>query len=158
MSLWRLLTLLLLCYFFGELVVGEQVGGRVQRGLLLLRGASGEVCFSGRFVRFGLLLWVGFSSFSAIGGRWIVPAVSFGSGVPVATTADFVPVVSSLVDGGGRRGWGMLFVSAVGLASSGGLVSFYFRVSGSVAGCGGSFPSPVSMMADLLGVFLFLRW
>jgi len=122
---------------------------------LLLRGDSGEVCFSGRFVSFGLLLWVGLSSFSAIGGRWIVPAVSFGSGVPVATTADFVPVVSSLVDGGGRRGWGMLFVSAVGLASSGGLVSFYFRVSGSVAGCGGSFPSPVSMMADLLGVLFF---
>jgi len=110
---------------------------------LLLRGDSGEVCFSGHFVSFGLLLWVGLSSFSAIGGRWIVPAVSFGSGVPVATTVDFVPVVSSLVDGGGRRGWGMLFVSAVGLASSGGLVSFYFRVSGSVAGCGASFRSPV---------------
>jgi len=124
---------------------------------LLLRGDSGEVCFSGRFVSFGLLLWVGLSSFSAIGGRWIVPAVSFGSGVPVATTADFVPVVSSLVDGGGRRGWGMLFVSVVGLASSG-LVSFYFRVSGSVAGCGASFRSPVSVMMDLLGVFLFLRW
>ena len=50
----------------------------------------------------------------------------------------------------------MLFVSVVGLASSGGLVSFYFRVSGSVAGCGASFRSPVSVMADLLGVFLFL--
>ncbi|KAG2629246.1 hypothetical protein PVAP13_3KG437101 [Panicum virgatum] len=126
--------------------------------LLLLRGDTGEVCFSGRFVSFGLLLWVGLSSFSAIGGRWIVPAVSFDSGLPVATTVDFVPVVSLLVDGGGRRGWGMLFVSAVGLASSGGLVSFYFRVGGSVAGCGASFRSPVSVMADLLGVFLFLRW
>ena len=52
----------------------------------------------------------------------------------------------------------MLFVSVVGLASSGGLVSFYFRVGGSVAGCGASFRSPVSVMADLLGVFLFLRW
>jgi len=51
----------------------------------------------------------------------------------------------------------MLFVSVVGLASSG-LVSFYFRVSGSVAGCGASFWSPVSVMMDLLGVFLFLRW
>ncbi|KAG2592763.1 hypothetical protein PVAP13_5NG577780 [Panicum virgatum] len=86
------------------------------------------------------------------------PCLSFGSGVPVATTTDFVPVVSSLVDGGGRRGWGMLFVSVVGLASSGGLVSFYFRVSGSVAGCGASFRSPVSVMADMLGVFFFLRW
>ena len=126
--------------------------------LLLLQGDSGEVCFSGCFVSFGLLLWVGLSSFSAIGGRWIVPAVSFASGLPVATTADFVPVVSLLVDGSGRRGWGMLFVSDVGLASSGGLVSFYFRVGGSVAGCGASFRSPVSVMADLLGVFLFLRW
>ena len=35
-------------------------------------------------------------------------------------------------------------------------VSFYFRVGGSVAGCGASFRSPVSVMADLLGVFLFL--
>ena len=73
--------------------------------LLLLRGDSGEVCFSGRFVSFGLLLWVGLSSFSAIGGRWIVPAVGFVSGLPAATTVEFVPVVSLLVDDGGRRGW-----------------------------------------------------
>jgi len=37
-------------------------------------------------------------------------------------------------------------------------VSFYFRVGGFVASCGASFRSPVSVMADLLGVFLFLWW
>jgi len=37
-------------------------------------------------------------------------------------------------------------------------VSFYFRVGGYVASCGASFRSPLSVMADLLGVFLFLWW
>jgi len=49
-----------------------------------------------------LLLLGGSSSFYAKGGRWLVPAVGFDSGLPDATTTELVPVVGLLVDGGGR--------------------------------------------------------
>ena len=84
------------------------------------------------------------------GGGFVVPAEGFASGLSAwSATADL-------------SSGSLMSSSTAADCISGEMrcfpVSFYFRVGGSVTSCGASFRSPVSVMADLFGVFLFLRW
>jgi len=86
----------------------------------------------------------------AAGGGFVVPTEGFASGLSAwSATADL-------------SSGSLMSSSTAADCISGEMrcfpVSFYFRVGGSVASCGASFRSPVSVMADLFGVFLFLRW
>jgi len=75
---------------------------------------------------------------------------------PFASLLFFGGVVAVAVATGGEGlSFGFLLLLLLGLEMRCSPVSFYFRVGGSVAGCGASFRSPVSVMADLFGVFLF---
>ena len=87
---------------------------------------------------------------AAGGGGFVVPAEGFASGLSAWTaTADL-------------SSGSLMSSSTAADCISGEMrcfpVSFYFRVGGSVASCRASFRSPVSVMADLFDVFLFLRW
>ena len=95
------------------------------------------------------LLFLLLAAAVAAAAEWnpFAPLLFFGGVVAVAVATD-----------GEGLSFGFLLLLVLGLEMRCSLVSFYFRVGGSVAGCGASFRSPVSVMADLLGVFLFLRW
>ena len=94
------------------------------------------------------LLFLLLAAAVAAAAEWnpFAPLLFFGGGVAVA-----------IATGGEGLSFGFLLL-VLGLEMRCSPVSFYFRVGGSVASCGASFRSPVSVMADLFGVFLFLRW
>ena len=88
------------------------------------------------------LLFLLLAAAVAAAAEWnpFAPLLFFGGVVAVAVATD--------VEG---LSFGFLLLLVLGLEMRCSPVSFYFRVGGSVAGCGASFRSPVSVMADLLG-------